>query len=108
MKLFKPKKNLVQLSFFLSLGVVAYVFLVSLIIRNGERLFGAAGGFWAPVLFLLLFVFSALVTGLLVLGGPIWYYLGKDKKEAVQLLSMNVIWLFLWLLMVMTFVVIIG
>jgi hypothetical protein len=40
----------------------------------------------APMVFLLLFVFSALVTGYLVLGKPILMYLDGQKKEAIKLL----------------------
>ena len=37
-------------------------------------------------MFLMLFVFSALLTGYLVLGKPIMMYVDGQKKEAVRLL----------------------
>lgn len=70
-----------------SLGVAVYVFLVSLIMNNGEKIFGSmANKTIAPVAFLLLFVFSALVTGGLILAKPIMFYLDGQKKEGVKLL----------------------
>lgn len=40
---------------------------------------------FAPIMALMLFVFSAAVTGSLVLGKPILWYIDGKKKEAVQL-----------------------
>lgn len=69
------------------LGTVAYVFLVSRIMLSGEQFFGKfENNFLAPVVFLLLFVFSALFTGYLVLGKPVMMYIDGQKKEAVKLL----------------------
>jgi hypothetical protein len=102
------KTNLIQESFLSSVGVLVYVGGVSLLIMNGDKLFGQAQNFWGPVLFLLLFVFSALVTGLLVLGRPIWLYLEKEKKEAVRLLLYTVGWLFIMLVMVLGIKVLVG
>ena len=59
-----------------ALGVFVYVFLISLIMNNGSRIFGEVDNeLIAPVLFLLLFVFSALVTSSLVLAKPIMLFL---------------------------------
>ncbi|MDP2944373.1 MAG: hypothetical protein Q8N57_02225 [bacterium] len=69
-----------------SLGVAVYIFLVSLIMNNGEKIFGKMVGPIAPVAFLLLFVFSALVTSGLILGRPIILYLDGKKKEGLKLL----------------------
>lgn len=69
-----------------SLGVAVYIFLVSLIVNNGEKIFGKMASPIAPVAFLLLFVFSALMTGGLILGRPIILYLDGQKKEGLKLL----------------------
>ncbi|MFA4937084.1 MAG: hypothetical protein WC575_02215 [Patescibacteria group bacterium] len=44
-----------------------------------------------PVAFLLLFVVSATIVGLLVLGKPVTLFLEGFKKEAVRLLFYTVI-----------------
>jgi hypothetical protein len=82
-----------------ALGVFFYVMAVVLIITNGERIFGQMQNFWGPVSFLLLFVFSALVTGLLVFGRPAYLWLNNFKKEAVKMLLFTVVDLFAILLL---------
>jgi len=77
-----------------SIGVFVYVVIVALIMSNGERLFGKMTTFWGPIAFLMLFVFSALITGSLILGRPIYLYLNDKKEEAVRLFFCNIIWLF--------------
>ena len=55
-----------------------------------------------PVLFLMLFVLSAGVTGALVLGRPVLKYLDGDRKGAIYLFCATLGWLFVftatWLL----------
>ena len=68
-------------------GVAVYVFFVSLFINNAEKVFGPTDdNLIAPVVFLLLFVCSALVTSGLILGRPIMMYLDGTKKDGVKLL----------------------
>lgn len=70
-----------------SFGTLIYIFLVSLIMSNGEKIFGAADNrVLSPIIFLLLFILSALVTGFLILGKPLMLYLDNQKKEGVRLL----------------------
>lgn len=83
-----------------SIGVFVYVVIVALIMSNGEKLFGKMTTFWGPIAFLMLFVFSALVTGSLILGRPIYLYLKDKKEEAVRLFFCNIAWLFVITLIV--------
>ncbi|MDD5032121.1 MAG: hypothetical protein PHR36_03695 [Patescibacteria group bacterium] len=89
-----------------SLGVFVYVILVSLIMSYGEKLFGKMTNFWGPIAFLMLFVFSALITASLVLGRPIYLYLGNKKEEAVRLFFCNIAWLFVITLIVFLYQII--
>ncbi|MFA5358559.1 MAG: hypothetical protein WC310_01900 [Patescibacteria group bacterium] len=77
-----------------ALGVGVYVAAVSLIMQNGERLFGTGKNYLAPVAFLLIFVLSAAITGFLVFGRPIMMYLDNKKVQAIQLLGYTLAWLF--------------
>jgi hypothetical protein len=86
-----------------ALAVLVYVVLVALLMNNGEKLFGNMNGLWGPVAFLLLFTVSAAVTGLLVLGRPIYLFLNGNKKEALQFLFYTLGWL-----VIITLVVFIG
>ena len=85
--------KLLSRSILSALGVFVYVAIVAWIINNGERIFGQAGEYWGPVAFLLLFVLSATITGLLVLGRPVMMYAAGMKAEAVRLLVYTIIWL---------------
>ncbi|MFH1175482.1 MAG: hypothetical protein V1698_02045 [bacterium] len=97
------KSGLILKSFLCSIGLVGYIMLVSAILNNAEKWFGSVNKFWGPVAMLLLFVFSALISGMLVLGYPIWLYLEQKKKEAISMLGYNVGWIFV--ILVVAFVV---
>jgi len=81
-------------------GVAAYIVGVSLIIRNGEKIFGKMDNFLGPIAFLLLFVLSAAITGALTLGRPIMLYIRGSKTEAIKLFFYTVGWLFIITLIV--------
>jgi len=70
----------------------AYILLVVLFFNYAERYFGSKPDpkFLAPLALLLLFCLSALVSGILILGQPIWLYLEGKKKEALKLLGFTV------------------
>jgi peptidoglycan/LPS O-acetylase OafA/YrhL len=93
-------KNLLAIAFLHALGVLVYIMGVGWLMMNGDTIFGTQDNFWGPVMVLMLFVFSALVTSLLVLGRPIWLYLEGKKKKAVKMLSYTVGWMFVLLLIV--------
>lgn len=65
-----------------SLGVLVYISLVVILINSGQKLFGPADLLGSIAIFLL-FVLSATITGLLVLGRPGYLYFGGFKKEGV-------------------------
>ena len=87
--------KLVLYSLVHSVAVLIYTSLVAWILFNGNSLFGKANSFWMPVAMLLLFVLSATVVGLLVLGRPVYYYFNGMKSEALKVLFYTVAWLFL-------------
>ena len=103
MKCCKCSGKLCWQSLLSSLGVFVYVAIVAWIITNGEKLFGKMTNFWGPIAFLMLFIFSALVTGSLVLGRPIYLYFNNNKEEAIRLFFCNIIWLFIITVIVFLF-----
>ena len=80
-----------------ALGTVLYISLVASLFFYAPVIFGSTGKdtVLIPIAMLSLFVLSASVTGMLVLGRPILWYLDGKKKEAVSLLVMTVAVLFL-------------
>ena len=78
-----------------SAGVFLYVCLIAWILKNADRLFDSMeNDIRGPILFLMLFVFSASVVGLSVFGRPVYLFLSGSRKEAVTLLLYTVIGLF--------------
>ncbi len=89
------------LNSFLSIGgVVIYVIFISLVIQNGDKIFGQMNNVTGLSIFLLLFVFSALITGALILGLPLWYYLKNKKRKSWLQFIYNIIWFFIILFII--------
>jgi hypothetical protein len=84
-------KKLISFSILHSLGVLVYVTLVALFMNNAEKIFGKKDNFMTGIIVLLIFILSALITGSLVLGRPILFYLDGKKAEAVKLLLYTII-----------------
>ena len=72
---------------------------------NADSIFGKMNSFLGPAALLLLFVLSATIVGALVLGRPIYLYLGGSKAEAIKLLAYTIGCLFI--ITIITFLVIV-
>jgi len=84
-----------------ALGVLVYASLLAIFFNQANNWFGKADQkIVTPVAALMLFVFSALVTGGLVLGKPLMLYLDGHKKEGVKLLFFTGIGLFVFMALV--------
>ena len=71
-------------------GLFVYVGLVAALMANANRIFGNKPNYLAVAAFLMLFVLSALITGLLVLGQPVWLYLQGKRSASLMLLGMTI------------------
>lgn len=90
-------KKLVKKSFLLAGGEVLYILLVAAFFGAAERfLSDQPDNFLSPVVFLLLLVISAAVSGALVFGKPVLFYLEGKKKESFALFASILGWLFLF------------
>lgn len=101
-----PKKTSASLhhgweSLCYALGVVVYVVLVALVFRYADRLFGPNEPMVGMIAFLLLFVLSATIVGLLVLGKPVLLYVEGQKKEGIRMLLCTIGWLVLTLVLLL-------
>jgi len=91
-----------------AVGVFVYIFGVAWLGFHSQQIFGRDGSsFFIPLFALLLFVISASVTSLLVLGKPIMLYLEGARKQAVILLLATLGWLIAFLLVVATTLILI-
>ena len=69
-----------------TIGAIAYIGLVAWFMTNAEHMFGITRSVIVPVLMLTLFVLSAAVTGSLVFGRSVLWYMDGNKKDAIVLL----------------------
>ncbi|HOD87337.1 MAG TPA: hypothetical protein PKH52_03715 [bacterium] len=93
------KINLVVSGLLNAFLAVAYISLVAVIMSNGDKIFGSGPDtFVAPIIFLLIFVISAAVTGYLIIGRPALLYLDNQKSEARKLFKFTVLFLILFAL----------
>ena len=67
-------------------ATAAYVIAVASFLFYAPKFLGPVKSVLAPIAMLLLFVFSAALTGSLVFGKPALWYLDGRKKEALSLL----------------------
>jgi hypothetical protein len=81
------KYNLVIIGFLQASGLAAYCSLVAMLIWNGNHWFGKINDFRGPLLFLILFVTSALISALLALGySVVLFWQKKEHIRAIKLI----------------------
>lgn len=86
-----------------------YIFLVSQVMRNGEKLFGnLEGSIVGPFAFLLLFVLSAAITGGLVFGQSVLLFFEGNKKESIKAAIYSIAWLGIFTAVVLLSLVLIN
>jgi hypothetical protein len=79
-----------------SLLTALYIIAVGAFMYYGSQVkIGKDNAFLAPIAMLLLFVFSASLTGFLVVGKPLQLYIDGKKKEALSLLFNTLLFLFI-------------
>jgi len=77
-----------------SLGISVYIATVVLLMSNAQKFFGPANNFLGSAAILLLFVISATIVGLLVLGRPGHLYFNGFKRDGIVLLLYTIAFLF--------------
>lgn len=83
-------------------GLALYVGFVAMIMANGNRIFGTqAPNYLSMMAFLMLFVLSALICSVLVLGQPVLLYLRGQKAESVKLLGYTAATMFIFTVLVL-------
>ena len=82
------RKKLINLGMASGLVAVAYISLIATIMSFGQAVFGAImNPAFGIMIFLMIFVFSAAVMFMSLLGRPIMLYMDGHKKEALFLLA---------------------
>ncbi len=100
-------KSLVCISLYQALGLVIYCGLVAILFWKGNELFGKVPNYLGPLLFLVLFVVSALISAFIVLGYPfILFWEKKQTGKALKLVGYTIAWLVLFILLIILTLVI--
>lgn len=86
-------KKLLFKTFRNTTGAAIYVFLVSQIMQNGEKLFGRGDNMFTPFAVMLLFSLSAAVMASLVFGLSAILFLENKKKESILAAFYSICWL---------------
>lgn len=90
------KNNIIKIAIQNALATAAYVVAVASFLFYAPRVFKSGDDtVLVPIVMLLLFVFSAAMTGLLLFGRPAFWYLDGKKKEALSLLISTLVILLL-------------
>jgi len=81
------KKSVIKTAFINAFATILYIVAITLFLSYEPKFIGSdKGELIIPVIMLSLLVFSAAVTGFLVFGRPVMWYLDGRKKESLSLL----------------------
>ncbi|MBU1129906.1 hypothetical protein KKE45_01135 [Patescibacteria group bacterium] len=98
----KKELSLNLIAFLQATALLIYCSLVGLLFLYGNNLFGKTPNFLGPLLFLILFVASALVSALITLGYPvILFWKKKQTVKAIKLVINTTIWLIAYILIIL-------
>jgi len=86
-------KNLLVKTFRNTALAAVYIFLVSQIMLNGQKMFGNSNSILGPFVILLLFSLSAAVVGGLVFGESAILFFDNKKAKGIQAAIYSVGWL---------------
>ncbi len=100
-------KNVIKHALIDSIATALYIAAVgTFMYLAGQGAFGRNETFLIPIAMLMLFVFSAALTGLLMFGKPLMWYLDGKKKEALSLLGYTLV-IFLLITFIIFFILIV-
>lgn len=91
------KLSLPFLAFLQSTALLVYITFVASIMLNGNKMFGPNINIFGPILFLLLFIVSAVISATLFLGRTGYLFWEKRYRESFSLLGWNILWCLLYL-----------
>jgi predicted transglutaminase-like protease len=88
------KNQILKIAGLNALATTAYIAAVVSFIFYAPKTIDEKATVLLPIMMLLLFVSSAAITGSLVLGRPILWYMDGKKKDAIHLLIATLVSLF--------------
>ena len=86
-------KQVIGYGLFNALGAAAYIGLIALLLSNAGSTLGPINGPLPAAAFLLVFVISAAVMGVIIFGRPVLWYFNGRKEEAIRLVAATITFL---------------
>ena len=83
-------EKIIKNAFKNSIGTTLYIILIVSFIFSLQVFASKKDTIMIPIAMLLLFVCSAAITGFLVFGKPVMWYIDGKKKEALSLLGYTI------------------
>lgn len=105
--LFDKSPNPAFVGLLQALGVTSYSVLIGIFFYFMEMV-SAKPGFIGIVLMLIIFVFSAAVTGSMVFGYPAYLALNRRIKEALNVLAYTLLYSLVIILVITIVVIVLG
>ena len=92
-----------------SIGTALYIILIVSFMNLGvQGVLGRKETILIPIAMLMLFVFSAAFTGMLVFGRPIMWYLDGKKRQAVSLIFYTLGFFLIMAIIAILFMILLG
>lgn len=102
-------KNILNYALINSLLATLYIILVAMFMYySNQGIFQIAPSIFIPIVMLMLFVLSAAITGSLIFGRPVLWYLDGKKKEALNLFIYTMAIFFILTLVIFVLLIIIN
>ncbi len=77
--------------------LIVYIFLISQIFIYGNQLFGPTVNILGPMIFLMLFIISAIISATVTFGYPAWlFFVDKKYQEALKIAVLTTGWLIIF------------
>lgn len=86
------------LGFLQATSLLIYIILISNFLAYANKIFGPVNSFFGPLAFLLLFVVSVIISGILVLARAGFLFWEKRYKESFTLIFWTLGWSVLYLI----------
>lgn len=102
-------KEIIRHALINALGTAVYVIIIaSFMFFASQGIFGENPSIFVPITMLMLFVFSAALTGFLIFGRPIMWYLDNKKKQAFSLFVYTLTIFLMIILVCLVVLVVVG
>lgn len=86
---------------------VLYIFLTGVTLGNGNQIFGPEPSVIGPIIFLALFIFSAMFCAGTILGYPFYvFWERKNFKLAAKIIASSALWLLLFIILTISLLVV--